>query len=319
MKEINFNEFVEQLKTALYQRMDKETQIDIHETSKNNGITYYGLVIMKKGCNISPNIRLESFYSSFKERISSVEEIANEIMDIFESEQRKNNVNLNFFTDFKRAKERIMFKIVNYESNRKRLENLPHIKFLDLAMTFYYSVEQEEISRLNASIQIEKSHLDLWGIDEGTLYDIAMENTVEKMPASFRTIFDIILNILEEDGITPGKKAVENFKEKADEVPMYVLTNNKNYFGAAALYYPGVLKKIGRTFESDLIVLPSSIHEVILLPAEKWTDYDGLNEMIEDINENHVAKEEVLSNHFYYYDLERDELRMPDLKRGKEE
>lgn len=312
MKEINFNEFVEQLKTALYQRVDKETKIDVHETAKNNGITYYGMVIMKKGCNVSPNIRLDGFYASFKERISSLEEIADEIMNIFESEQRKNNLNVNFFTDFQRAKERIMFKIVNYEGNKKRLENLPHIKYLDLAVTFYYSVEQKEIPQINASIQIERSHLDLWGIDEGTLYDLAMENTVKKMPASFRTIYDIIINILEEDGITPGKKAIEDFKEKTDEVPMYVLTNGKNYFGAAALYYPGVLKKIGQTLESDLIMLPSSIHEVILLPAEKWTDYESLNEMIEDINENHVAKEEVLSNHFYYYDLEKDQLRMPD-------
>lgn len=312
MKEINFNEFVEQLKTALYQRVDKETKIDVHETAKNNGITYYGMVIMKKGCNVSPNIRLDGFYASFKERISSLEEIADEIMNIFESEQGKNNLNVNFFTDFQRAKERIMFKIVNYEGNKKRLENLPHIKYLDLAVTFYYSVEQKEIPQINASIQIERSHLDLWGIDEGTLYDLAMENTVKKMPASFRTIYDIIINILEEDGITPGKKAIEDFKEKTDEVPMYVLTNGKNYFGAAALYYPGVLKKIGQTLESDLIMLPSSIHEVILLPAEKWTDYESLNEMIEDINENHVAKEEVLSNHFYYYDLEKDQLRMPD-------
>lgn len=312
MKEINFNEFVEQLKTALYQRVDKETKIDVHETAKNNGITYYGMVIMKKGCNVSPNIRLDGFYASFKERISSLEEIADEIMNIFESEQRKNNLNVNFFTDFQRAKERIMFKIVNYEGNKKRLENLPHIKYLDLAVTFYYSVEQKEIPQINASIQIERSHLDLWGIDEGTLYDLAMENTVKKMPASFRTIYDIIINILEEDGITPGKKAIEDFKEKTDEVPMYVLTNGKNYFGAAVLYYPGVLKKIGQTLESDLIMLPSSIHEVILLPAEKWTDYESLNEMIEDINENHVAKEEVLSNHFYYYDLEKDQLRMPD-------
>lgn len=312
MKEINFNEFVEQLKTALYQRVDKETKIDVHKTAKNNGVTYCGLVIMKKGSNVSPNIRLDGFYASFQERISSLEEIADEIMDIFESEQRKNNLNVNFFTDFQRAKERIMFKIVNYEGNKKRLENLPHIKYLDLAVTFYYSVEQKEIPQINASIQIERSHLDLWGIDEGTLYDLAVENTVKKMPASFRTIYDIILNILEEDGITPGKKAIEDFKEKTDEVPMYVLTNGKNYFGAAALYYPGVLKKIGQTLESDLIVLPSSIHEVILLPVEKWTDYERLNEMIEDINENHVAKEEVLSNHFYYYDLERDELRIPD-------
>ena len=312
MKEISFNEFVEQLREALYQRVDKYTKIDVHETTKNNGITYHGLIIMKKGCNIFPNIRLEGFYASFKERISTLGEIADEIMDIFESECGKNNLELNFFTDFQRAKEQIMFKIINYEGNRKRLENLPHIKFLDLALTFYYSVEQEEIPGVKASIQIEKSHLELWGIDEGALYDLAMKNTVKKMPASCRTIFDIILNILEEDGITPGKKAIDDFKEKSGEVPMYVLTNPKNYFGAAVLYYPGVLKNIGKAFGSDLIVLPSSIHEVILLPAKKWTDYDSLNEMIEDINENHVAKEEVLSNHFYYYDLERDELRTPD-------
>lgn len=311
MKELSFNEFTKELTEELYKKLDEGTLIKLHETSKNNGLTYYGLIILKKDCNISPNIRLEGLYESYKESVSSIEEIAHEIVEIFDKEQEEKNMDLNMFTDFERAKERIFFKVINYEENRKRLEKLPHIRFLDLALTFYYGVDQGE-NPVNASIQIEKSHLGLWGIDEGNLYDLAMKNTVEKMPFCCRTIFDIILNILEEDRIKPDKKAAERFKGSSDEVTMYVLTNDKNYFGAAALYYPGALREIANKLQSDLVVLPSSIHEVILLPAKSLKDYDELNEMIEDINENHVAGEEVLSNHFYYYDLERDELRMSE-------
>ena len=311
MRETNFNEFIEQLKNALYQKLGREIRIDIHETVKNNGVTYRALAILRDGCNISPNIRIDGFYRSYREG-TCLDEITAGILEIYQYSRRV-KIDLSFFTDFEKAKEHILFKIVGFEKNRERLKEIPHFKFLDLALTFYLGVELAEKEGNNASVQIEKEHLKMWNINEGILYDIAMKNTVQKLPVRCRTICDIILEMLEQDGIKPGKEAIDEFMEKTDRMPMYVLSNPRNYFGAAVLYYPGILKQLGEELQSDLIILPSSVHEIIILPADGKEDAKELNEMITDINTHQVAAEEVLSDHMYYYDRERDELRMPSL------
>lgn len=309
MEENNFNEFTAQLKEALYQKLGKEIRLDIHETVKNNGVTYRALAILRDGCNVSPNIRIDGFYRSYREGIS-LDEITDSVLEIYQYSRRE-KIDLSFFTDFEKAKEHILFKVIGFEQNKERLKEIPYFKFLDLALTFYLGVDLVEQEGGNASVQIEKEHLKLWDIDEGSLYDIAMKNTLQKMPVRCQTICDIILEMLEKDGIKPDRKAIEEFKEKTDQMPMYVLSNPKNYFGAAVLYYPGALKQLGETLKSDLIILPSSVHEIIILPASGNEDKEELNAMITDINIHQVAAEEVLSDHMYYYDLERDELRIP--------
>ena len=307
MKETNFNVFAEQLREKLYQKFGRDAKIDIHETFRNNGVHYHAVAILQKGNNISPNIRLDNFYRSYLEGID-LGEIAEEIADIYDRAE-KEHVDLSFFSDFAKAKSSILLKVVGYEKNKERLKVIPHIKFMDLALTFYFYIEGG-IGE-NASVQIENSHLEMWNISEGELYDLAVENTRRRMPVKIDNICDIIIAILKKDGVEPSPKVVAEFRRESRGIPMYVLTNRQNYFGASVIYYPGVLRRIAQRIHSDLIILPSSIHEVILLPADGTEDADTLNEIIVDVNRSQVAEEEVLSDHFYYYDLERDELRMP--------
>lgn len=310
MKKTKFNEFAELLKEKLNKKLGEDAKIDIHKTVKNNGVVYQALTILEKDHNVSPNIRLDGYFSSYLEGISLVE-IAEEILNIYHNE-KNHKIDISFFTDFEKAKEHIMFRVVSYEQNKEHLKDVPHIKFLDLALTFYYQVDGVHRQKGQASIQIEKEHLEMWKIDEGMLYDLAMENTTQKMPAVSKPMCEVILQIMAGEGIEPDEEAVREFKEKNEDIPMFVLSNEKSCFGASTIYYPGVLKKLAEGLKSDLIVLPSSIHEVILLPVKGKEEFAELNEMITDINNRQVAEEEILSDHLYYYDMERDELRIPE-------
>ncbi len=255
-----FENFSEQLKRKLYKSVGTEARIDIHETTKNNGITYHGLAILNKESNISPNIRLDSFYHAFLDG-TSMEEITSEILKIYEKAKKEERIDLGFFTEFNEAKAHILFKVVGYEQNRERMAKIPHIRFLDLALTFYYYLNLENSFGENASIQIENSHMEMWKVNIGQLYDIAMKNTQEIMKPQCRGISDIILEMMQKDGIHPTREDIKEFREKSAEVPMLVLSNEKNYFGASVLYYPGLLDGIAERHHSDLIILPSSIHE----------------------------------------------------------
>lgn len=304
MKEKQIKDFITKLTEMLSQMVEEGTRIDVHDTIKNNDVTYPAITLMKKQMQGAPSIRLDGFYYDYMEG-RDLKEIAETILEMAEP-MSDTDFDMEAFLDFERAQKNILFRIIGFEQNSKRLIEIPHVRFLDLAITFYYMLEQEEGSDMAASIQIQNDHLEIWQVDTGTLYDIAMKNTVEKMPVQLRAVFDVLTEMLHID-----KPEVPKERKSG----MYVLSNEKNFYGAAAIYYPGVLKEAASRFGTDLYILPSSVHEVILLPVKKEDDSNvsHFNEMIQDINVAHVAAEEVLSDHLYYYDREKDELRIPVL------
>ena len=92
------------------------------------------------------------------------------------------------------------------------------------------------------------------------------------------------------------------------EVPMYVLTNKKRYYGAACIVYPNVLEEIGDLLQEDYYIIPSSVHEILFLPASKCIDSEALNSIIEDVNRSQVEDEDWLSDHTYLYQREQKRL-----------
>ena len=89
---------------------------------------------------------------------------------------------------------------------------------------------------------------------------------------------------------------------------MYVLTNSLRNYGAACLFYPHVLEMVGEMLKEDYYVLPSSVHEVIIVPESKALDADEMSEMVVEINETQVEPEEVLSDHAYFYQRDSKKL-----------
>ena len=91
-----------------------------------------------------------------------------------------------------------------------------------------------------------------------------------------------------------------------EKMPLYVLSNRKGVYGTVAVLYDGVLKKLAERFQSDLILIPSSVHEFLVIPETEEKDMIKLQECVKIINETEVAREEVLSNHIYRYSREND-------------
>ena len=310
MEKLNFMEFVNVVKSDMEKKMGENVRIDIHDTVKNNNVSYKAISIVRQDCNVSPNLRLEDFYEDYLEGIE-LETVLDNIVTIFEKYDHP-QINLECFLDFEKVKDHIMIKLVSYEANKTRMENVPHILFLDFAVTYFVYMKQEDFGYGNGSVQIENEHLEMWGVKKEQLHQLALKNSVEKMPEKFRSIQEILIEMLNQKGIETDDIQNEMTKMQ-DEIPMYVLSNEQNYFGASVLYYPGVLKEISKRFQSDLIILPSSIHEVIVLPVNGKEQFDEMNEMIKEINKDQVADEEVLSDHLYYYNRSTEKLMIPSL------
>ena len=196
-----------------------------------------------------------------------------------------------------------MFKLINYEQNKNLLQKIPHIKILDLAIIFNCLVDADETG--NATILIYNQHLSLWNITKDDLYHLAMKNTPALLTYELRDMSDVLIELMA--GV-PCNSMKEEFEYM---VPMYVLSNKSKLNGSGCIFYHNLLHNLCEKLECDLYILPSSIHEVILLLDDEYVQSsEELREMVRETNRMVVDQEEVLSDHIYHYDREKDEIRI---------
>lgn len=202
------------------------------------------------------------------------------------------------FEDYKRARSHICYKLINFEMNRKLLKNVPYIPYLDLAVVFYYRLDEEILN--GANFLVHNCNLESWGITLQEIYDDAHKNTSRRLPFTFQGMEALIRQMTgEDDFLSFGLQKKEQ---------MYILTNEEKYYGAAVILYPHVLSHISRLLHSNFFVLPSSIHECILVPDSGQFTKKELETMVREVNETQVEDEEVLSQNVYYYDSKKEAL-----------
>ena len=335
-------EVVKELKEVF--ETTNEYQVSINHVFKNNGVELDGVVICKKDQKIAPNIYLNTYYDMYREGMS-ISNIISNIIEIYYNALDNRFVStfeLDF--SFESIKDSIVYKVVNYENNIEMLKNIPYIKFLDLAIIFQCSVESSMDGL--ASVRITNEHIKSWGITTEMIYMIAKKNTPRLFPLVLKNMEDVLSELMgskkigrisdcingehkdvfmEDDGCYFNNKGNKNLKNKcvSDELDdmldrvdlnrsfdMYVLSNIYGINGASAILYKGVLSKFADRLMKDLYIIPSSVHEVIVIPKRKEWGVGMLKEMVYDVNINQVPIEDVLANSVYEFSRENSELKV---------
>ena len=311
---MKFEEFVEEIKSRVEARLGKDFTVSVTEMLKNNSVVQRQLVIQKAGSSISPTIHLQWQYERYMEQPdhARLDEIAENMIQLYESqglmmdETTKQKMQLN---DYGYVKDRILYKLVNTKDNQEMLTQIPHIPFLDLSIVFYVCISETEEGRMIASVT--NRHLELWNVTTDELYQAAGQNTPEKMPARFCTMEEMLFGSKKDLEADPTDERGDKLflAELSDGVPpLYVLSNTVGIQGACTILYPGTLKKCAESLQSDLVILPSSTHEVLILPYEEGTDVEELSYMVRAVNASDVPKEDWLSDHAYIYRREDDKV-----------
>lgn len=286
---MNYQEFVETICEQCNFLLKSSVKASIHQTLKNNNTDRIGIMLSDESSNIFPTIYLEEFYQQYLNGRDTFD-IANNITSLYSEIRFEHAWDTNQIQEFGLAKDQIVYKLINYEKNQRLLKDIPHLKFLDLAIVFYLLLEQTEKGA--ASILITNDMLKHWDQTLLKLYRCASINTPDLLTAELMPMQDVIQELL-------GKQP-DGYKFD-DESYMYVLSNEQRHFGAASILYNDVLENIGKILNDDYYILPSSIHEVIILPVKHACPQRDLNEMIVEINNTQVDEEEILSDHAYYY------------------
>ena len=287
---MKYQDFIENIKEYVSGQLNNGQKVVLQSVVKNNGLIYDGLFIVDPILNVSPTIYLNPYYHRYLSGVS-LEDIYEDVLDTYYSNLPQKDFDITLFTDFSKAKQRIIMKLVNKKRNAELLKKVPYIPFMDLAIVFVCSVT--EFLNEYATILIYHNHLKLWNVSEKELYEIALENTPKLLPYKFDSITSIL---------SPETKY---YIPWIDQVQMYILTNNLKIHGATSIAYPGLLETIAEQLNSDLLIIPSSIHEVLILP-ESYIDSRDKNPpdylaMIKEVNETQLTDDEILGDCAYHY------------------
>lgn len=309
---MNFDLFKESLIQILQESLGEEYTIFTDTVIKNNGVELTGMIIKEKDNNASPTIYIDELYKEYQRGVS-LKKLADTVQQIYKENQYEEEVNLQKFKNYESAKEKIVYKLIGEEKNKKLLQSIPHRVFSNLAIVFYYVVDEPPFYG-KASILITNVHLKYWKIDEEELYQNAIRNTPFLLPPQIQNIEDVMRDIMKSE-LTQDETIEEMMNRLKkdllgiDKVPMYVLTNNRKLQGAACMLYPGVIRKFAKTLNKNIYILPSSVHEVILLAEDASSNKKDLLSMVTEINATQVDECEVLADSVYFYDLEEDRLK----------
>lgn len=300
---MNYQEFLNAVVECVRRIAGKEAEVFIHRVTKNNGIVLDGIVIMKNGSNFSPTIYLNGYYSMYLSGCG-LDEIVRRVYDIYLNSIGNVTIPDDFFMSFEKLRNNVAFRVINYERNEKLLENIPFRRFKNLAIVYFVVIDDIEEGR--GIVTIYNNHVGYWNISEDILYNCALINTPRLYPAEIKpmnqVVSDMILKESNEDNI---EELIAHVNRMNEEFPMYVLTNSYRSYGASCMLYDGLLMKFARHIEADLYIVPSSVHEIILIPVDGDVTKDGLDEMVRNVNSTELSKEEILSDTAYLFTREK--------------
>ena len=288
---MEMREFAVKVRNAVRKELGAEYRVEIKEIRKNNGVVLQGLLILTPGQSVTPTIYLNTFLDIYESGVSFAE-VTRKLIAIYRKDTPKTEVDMNFFRSFGRVKDRICYRLVGTRGNEDLLSKVPHIEFLDLALCFYYAYQSEALGE--GTILIHDSHVEMWETSTAELLGLAKENTPRLFPWTCCSLNDVLQEMTEE-GAYAREGIVRN-------VPMSVLSNQKKLHGAVCMIYPGVLEELALRMKGNFFILPSSVHEMILLADTGIGETENLKKMVMEINSTQVAPEEILSDSLYYYD-----------------
>lgn len=281
--------------------------VTVKDVVKNNGVKLKGLIIQAPHQNICPTIYLEYFYQMYCENQADDDSLKDIELAIFRTYLRDGNnkkIEMSWFMEWSKVKERICCKLINYESNRELLKQLPHIQVLDLAVVFYYSFQDSILG--SGTIQIYNSHLEMWGVTKEELLEVAKENTQKLFPCVIDSMMQVVKEMMRAEGLPYD---AEDFS--ATESPMYVVSNKQKEYGAINLFNVELLRDFANTKNKcNFWILPSSLHEVLLVPDDGNVGVAELLNMVTEVNSTQVMPEEVLANSIYKFVYATGEVRL---------
>lgn len=311
---MEFKNFQEYIKEHIKEMMPKEYQdaeYVLNEIPKSNGRLLHGLNMWSKDASVSSVIYLDPYYQAYGNGTGLtviLEDIADTIKESIPVQKEIESMEKDI-KDFGKMRDKVVMAVINYEKSKEMLNGAPYTRKEDLAVIYKALPLYPDIS---PEVTVTNGLMKEWGTDVRELHELAVENSKRMLPASADKLLDVIKSYLPQEDMLYDlipKEVLESL-----DIKMYVITNQKNRYGAAAVFYDesllyGLSEKMGGSF----YLLPSSTEDMIAFP-ENEKKISELAGMVRYVNETEVPEEKWLSDHVYRYDAKTRQISLADAK-----
>lgn len=321
--------FTEELTECIINMAEPGEEVTVRKILKNNDTAFDSVTVKQPGCNMTPTLYFQDLKRSFDEGME-MDELARSVLSYSRTGSGVWPAEDFDPGDYSYFRDKVMFRLVSSDRNRQYLRHRPHRGRLDLEIVYYYQCRIGKESM--GTISVGDEDLNRWGISEEDIYRDALRNTPILNPPVICPITDLLNSFLDpeegtdphtpvrdtdpEESTDPHTPVCDTDPDEGDEievpvyepdlygntpVPLLVLTNESKYCGAACMLYEGLLRNLSDEIRSDLFIIPSSIHEVLLLPDEGEFSEEELSALVCEINAHFINPSEILSDHVYRF------------------
>ena len=295
-KRLSFEEFVEKVKESIREFLPErfaDAAVSVDQFQKLN-TSYVGLQVKRADQTVVPNINLNARFAEYQETGMSLEAA---MRTIAEQVQLAPDLQTDWLKDYDQVKDHLFIRVSDAKENETFLAMSPHKEVDGLAIS--YHIAFEGLHGVEASTPVTYKMMEMFGVTAEQLHADALESSQRLYPVKFRSMNEIMTEMM---GIEPDMAA--DMMPPMEGPQLMVLTNMQGMHGAGALFYPDQLETIAQQMGTDFFVLPSSVHEVLILPDDGTTDPASLQFMVREINQTTVAPEDRLSDFVYHYDAQ---------------
>lgn len=291
---MDFKEFANRMETELRDILQDSTgggiTVALHSVEKMQGQSYTALTVTPEGSNIGMNVNLDALYAQMQHgaTFDEVLDMALDQTDTFLGENY--TVDVKSITDYEQVRPKLFVEVVDAERNAAMLGRIPHTDVEDMAMV--YRLELQQTDQGLASVLVTNDLLNQFGITAEQLQKDAMENSAALRPVTIRPLSEILGAMT---GMEPEDVGGSNIT---------VVSNAEMLKGASAIFYPGVMDQCAEQVGGNFFMLPSSVHEVLLVPDDGQASLSDLEGMVSSINQTEVSPADVLTDHVYHYDAQ---------------
>lgn len=285
---LNYEEFKKEILKRVREEAGEDAEVEITVIQKNNGTPKEAIAFLDKENNLQPLIYLESIYSQY----CAGAELS--VCAGFAVEVYRSVMGLDIDTaykDWQTVHNKIEMTVINRAWNADTISGIPHRDFLDLVLYCRVIIDKNENGV--ASMIVKNYMLKEWGISEDELWEAAFSN-LKREEFDIKDVNEVLRFIYPEGDLTglPDKNKFES--------ALYVLTNKYQNCGAVGMLRTDMLEKFAERGGCDLYILPSSIHEVLLLKDDE-IPVEELRRMVRSVNRGVVDEMDRLSDEVYHY------------------
>jgi len=281
-------EFVSQCRSKLCESGPFDMEIEERKVKKAQRGVLNGLLFKKEGLNCAPTFYIEDFYREYKAG-TPIADLSHKAVETAVRSMGLADLLARDSFDMHGDPDNLRVRMLNKGMNKEYLKGKP---CRELGCGFVYIAE---IGRGEYGAVITEELMKEFDMTNDELFDKAIMNTVKDFPAVLHDLGESIMS---------GTEDCTNLLEKtagrapAGAGPGFVLTNSRFFWGAGALFYPGMIERIHELLDGDFYVLPSSVHELIIMRVEDQ-DPQQLAELVRSANRSVVNDNEVLADDLY--------------------